>query len=444
MRALALLALFLGAFCCRAEPVRVAFACGGIPEKTQACIADHLGKDFEIEVSPSADALDARDVRAILDRLPARGVDVIVLGVGMADTREAMSLDEYRRNLEEIVRSAREKEIPIIWCRYPADGNAGGIAGREVAESLMAGSGAVLADYAGFLTSFPATTPAGRMNEFTGEFFAEALGQWWSVIARGNREYHREKLWGDGLPPWYQDVGPMRLNNRGRVDCVSIPEITRLTPPAKGNATAVIVFPGGGYSFLGFLRNARELAKILTPRGVVVFGLRYRTGRGAEAPLLDAERAVRWVRAHAQELGVNPDHIGVAGISAGANLALHLACRWTPCEAGAFDPIARVSSRPDFVAVFSVWNFGSVDSPFVFKADTPPVFLRHARDDKGFALGERVARQLKEADVPVDALFLDEGGHGAFDFAPGSRGADWPNDFLAWLQKLGLWTQPSS
>lgn len=444
MRALVVVAVFLGCFCCQAEPVRVAFACGGISEKTQACIADHLGKGFEIVVSPRAGILNARDALAMIDRLPAKGADVIVLGIGMADARGTMSFDGYRRDLEAIIRSAREREMPIIWCRYPVDGSEGGIAGREMAEGLMTRSGAVIADYAGFLTSFPETTPAGRMNEFAGEFFAEALGQWWSVLARENRRYHREKLWEDRQPPQYSDVGPMRLNSRGRVDHVSVPEITRLTATAKGNATAVIVFPGGGYSFLGFLRNARELAEILEPRGILVFGLGYRTGRGAEVPLLDAQRAVRWVRAHARELGVNPERIGVAGISAGANLALHLASRWTAGEPESSDPVERVSSRPDFVAVFSVWNFGSVESPFVFRSDTPPVFLRHARDDKGFALGARVVEQLKQANVPVDVLFLDEGGHGAFDFAPGSRGAGWPADFLTWLQKRGLWTQPPS
>lgn len=444
MRALAVFALFLGGLCSRAEPVRVALVCDGVDEKTEACIADHFGKDFKIIVSPESDTLDSREALAMVDRLPPNGADVIVLGVGMADVRKAISLDEYRGNLEAMIHSARQRGMPIIWGGYRIDDSERAIAGRDMAEKLMAGSGAVLADYAGFQKSFPPTTPPGRMREFTGEFFAEAVGQWWSVIARGNREYDRERLWGDGLPPEFRDAGPMHLNNRGRVDHVSIPEITRLTPPAKGDGTAVIVFPGGGYSFLGFLRNARELAKILEPHGVVVFGLAYRTGRGADVPLYDAQRAVRWVRAHALQFGVNPDRIGVAGISAGANLALHLASRWTSGDSSASDPIERVSSRPDFVAVFSVWNFGSVDSPFVFNADTPPVFLRHARDDKGFALGERVARQLEEADVPVDALFLDEGGHGAFDFAPGSRGADWPNDFLAWLQKLGLWTQPSS
>jgi acetyl esterase/lipase len=155
-------------------------------------------------------------------------------------------------------------------------------------------------------------------------------------------------------------------------------------------------------------------------------------------PLLDAERAVRYVRTHAAEWGIDPERIGVAGQSAGANLVLNLASRFDAGDAKAGDLIERASSRPDFMVVLTSWNFGKPVSTFTFPADTPPVFLRHAKNDAGFTIAEQVVARLQEQRVPLDYLFLETGGHGAFELSPENPGAGWPDDLVAWLRQRGL------
>jgi acetyl esterase/lipase len=66
----------------------------------------------------------------------------------------------------------------------------------------------------------------------------------------------------------------------------------------------------------------------------------------------DMHRAVRHVRHHARQYGVDPDRLGVAGGSAGGHLSLLLATRGAPGPAGAADPVDRESSAVQAVAIF--------------------------------------------------------------------------------------------
>src|SRR5437867_9905266 len=97
--------------------------------------------------------------------------------------------------------------------------------------------------------------------------------------------------------------------------------------------------------------------------------------------LLDAKRAVRLVRHRAAEWGIDPRKIGITGYSAGANLAMNLAANFDPGVRGNADPIERESSRPDFAVGCATWHWRQQESPFVFRKDTPPVFLVHATND---------------------------------------------------------------
>ena len=87
--------------------------------------------------------------------------------------------------------------------------------------------------------------------------------------------------------------------------------------------TAVVVCPGGGYAHLRW--NTREAIsrEWLNHLGIPAFVLKYRLGPKYHHPveLGDAQRAVRYVRAHAAEYGINPTQIGIWGFSAGGHLA---------------------------------------------------------------------------------------------------------------------------
>jgi acetyl esterase len=123
--------------------------------------------------------------------------------------------------------------------------------------------------------------------------------------------------------------------------------------PAEGTSTraAVVAFSMGGWMFgqvEGFAGQARQLAS----RGltVVLPDLRSfcRNGAGIVDEVSDAKAAMRWVRAHAVELGVDPDRIGAAGGSSAGHLALSTA-QFTHIDA---EQEAVTSSRPDFLLLF--------------------------------------------------------------------------------------------
>jgi acetyl esterase/lipase len=125
------------------------------------------------------------------------------------------------------------------------------------------------------------------------------------------------------------------------------------SPDAKlkdGLRTAVIVCPGGGYTHLAYDKEGTRIAEWLNVHGVSAFVLTYRLGPRYlyPAPVLDGERAVRWVRAHAQEYGVSPERIGVWGFSAGGHLVGVLGTRFDSGKLAASDPVDRISDRPDF------------------------------------------------------------------------------------------------
>jgi acetyl esterase/lipase len=238
-----------------------------------------------------------------------------------------------------------------------------------------------------------------------------------------------------GTPPHFRaDAPPETTNETGRVLGVSVPTLTRIAPDrVVSNATAVIVFPGGGYHHLATVVHVGPLAERLNREGIVVFGLKYRTNPPhpdvAQVALEDANEAVRVVRRHAREWGINPRRIGVVGYSAGSNLALNLA-------AGFEDD----ASRPDFVAAMCAWAYGKKESPVRFRATTPPVFLCHAKDDKTapIEMTTEVAASLKSLGVPVEFLIYDTGGHGAFHVGTPGEGAAWPDKFLPWLKQQHL------
>ena len=252
------------------------------------------------------------------------------------------------------------------------------------------------------------------------------------------------------------------MNEHGHVKNVSIPTITVFLPPKeKRNGRAIIVCPGGGYGTIDWNTHAVNAANYFNPRGVAVIGLKYRTNWSPKMisrekiqhlALLDAQRAVRTVRRHAPEWGIDPRQIGVAGYSAGANLTMNLAANFDAGNAQAADPIERESCRPDFAIGCSTWHWRQKESPFVFHKDSPPVLLVHATNDgvpnkdgdiggAPIELPLAIAADLEKRGVPVYLAIFDEGGHGVGNLTPqrvqsGYAPAKWPEQMLHWLDGL--------
>ncbi len=257
-------------------------------------------------------------------------------------------------------------------------------------------------------------------------------------------------LW-PGDPPQFLTGAPAEsTDENGVIRGVTIPSITRFAPPAgMGNGMAIIVCAGGGYGGLAWKIHVEYAAQVFNPLGVTVIGLKYRLrpphkldNAGIQAlTLIDAKRAVRLVRHRASDWGIDPRKIGVAGYSAGANLAMNLAANFDDGEPASTDPVERLSSRPDFAVGLGTWHWRKPENPFVFEKNAPPVYLVHATTDKPVEIATNIITDLKKLNVPARLDLFEEGGHGVGNLIPtrvqhGFPGAQWPKLLLDWLKSL--------
>ncbi len=233
----------------------------------------------------------------------------------------------------------------------------------------------------------------------------------------------------------------------GRFRNIDVPTLTAFLPDKNASAefkgTAVIVCPGGGYSVCDFEHHGIRLANQLNRAGIAVFVLKYRLSppsKNVKADALaDAERAVRIVRSRADEFGVNPKRIGLAGYSAGANLSIHVSAEFDAGKPSASDPVERASSRPDFIALLCPWaGTGETRCPYQLRADSPPTFICHSKDDKvaPVSVAQDTTDTLQRLKVPVELHLFDTGGHGNFNLGGQTPGGQWPTLFLDWLRKI--------
>lgn len=237
--------------------------------------------------------------------------------------------------------------------------------------------------------------------------------------------------------------------------------------PDKPNGAAAVICPGGGYGMLVTGAEGHGVAAWLNAHGVAGVVLEYRLPKGRPfVPLLDAQRAIRTVRANAKAWGVDPAKVGVVGFSAGGHLASTAGTHFDAGDPEATDPVARQSSRPDFlVLVYPVVTMGAAthggsrsnllgakpDAKLValfsnetqVTARTPPAFLAHAVNDTAVVPenSKAFAEALLAHKVPVKYLELPSGGHG-LDGYKGPMWDAWQSQSLAWLAEMKFVTKP--
>jgi acetyl esterase/lipase len=233
--------------------------------------------------------------------------------------------------------------------------------------------------------------------------------------------------------------------------------------------TAVIILPGGSYHGLAMQKEGQDPARWFTHLGVAAFVLTYRLGPRYHypAPFDDATRAMRYVRAHAAEYGVDPERVGMMGFSAGGHLASTVGTHFSPGDPSAADPLNRVSSRPDFlilgypvidprgeasVGTFH-WLLGDSPDPKLMALlandrqvtpQTPPTFLVAASDDEAVLPQNSINfySALVKAGVPAEMHLYGHGGHGFGMAALDPVLSPWMDMLMLWLEQRGLLSAP--
>jgi len=261
-------------------------------------------------------------------------------------------------------------------------------------------------------------------------------------------------LWPTGAPGSEGQTAPEKVEPPGpghdyiKISSIHKPSITAYLP-AKDQATgaAVIICPGGGHAFLAWDIEGDNVGKWLAEHGIAAFALKYRLAREPNSiyqveihALADVERAIRLVRSRAPEWGINPDHIGVMGFSAGGQLAALAATRYDPGSTNAVDLVDRVSCKPDFQALL----YPAIPKDMVLsKGSTPPAFLACGYDDHLSEGLPNLYLSLKQAGVPAELHIYSDTGHG-FGLRPKNHApADgWPERFREWLDHSGFLKNP--
>ncbi len=225
-------------------------------------------------------------------------------------------------------------------------------------------------------------------------------------------------LW-DGAAPLSTGTGPLDK-----------PFLTVFAPPANArNGGSVVVAPGGSNIMLMYGAEGMDIAERYNDWGVTAFVLTYRLSPkySDDARVLDGERAIRLVRAHAAGWGLDPARVGYIGFSAGSNMGRSVVAASGPGDPKAADLIDRASSRPDYLAL--VYGAGRA-TPGESLKNFPPTFLVSAAGDTQPSLANaQLFADLTRAGAVAEIHVYQKGHHG---FGSGF-GSD---EFGDWMPRL--------
>lgn len=242
-----------------------------------------------------------------------------------------------------------------------------------------------------------------------------------------------------GDEQWLRAFGQTWVRN------VVQPAFYPFIPPAeRANGKAVIIVPGGGYSFVSIESEGFRLAERLAAEGYASFVLKYRPRATAadldafkaelsagfrllgKAPLPDhppavedLANAITAITADAEMWGIDPAHIGVIGFSAGSRTAIRL-----------------LESKPEAERLDHVALIYPPMAAEVAPGPRPDLFLAIATDDPLFRQGRlgMLSAWLEESEA-VEAHFYSGGSHGFGMFPRGTTSDLWADQYIAWLDQ---------
>lgn len=242
--------------------------------------------------------------------------------------------------------------------------------------------------------------------------------------------------------------------------------------PRNPNGAAVLITPGGGYSWVVVDKEGYEMARLLAAQGVTAFVLFYRLPHqgwtnGADVPLADAQRALRLIRHNAARYRIDPKRVAAMGFSAGGHVCASLLTRFDAQVYAPQDAADRLSARPDAAApIYPVIAMsapaahmgsrknllGPNPTPEAERAysphlnvpgNAPPCFLLHAEDDASVPVANTLLLReaLRAQNIATQTHLFPDGGHGfGLRLARGKSVEHWPDLFLHWLRYTGITT----
>ncbi|MEZ6133990.1 MAG: alpha/beta hydrolase [Pirellulaceae bacterium] len=217
------------------------------------------------------------------------------------------------------------------------------------------------------------------------------------------------------------------------------------TPSAGANGAAVLFMVSGGwYSKWSPPEQLESMFKPLTDKGFTVFAVRHGSSPkfSISEAVADVRRSVRFIRFNAERFGIDPDRIGVFGMSAGGHLSLMLGTASDEGDAAAKDPVDRVSDRvaavvayvaptdlrimaqdaPDrlpayknFPALAIDMKTAEADSPLLHvTADDPPTLLLAGAKDELVPVehSRNIEAVFEKAKVISELIEFENAGHG--------------------------------
>jgi acetyl esterase/lipase len=231
-------------------------------------------------------------------------------------------------------------------------------------------------------------------------------------------------------------------------------------PKEDGKGIGLLFMVSGGwYSSWRPPERSRDFFQASLDEGYTVFAVRHGSAPRYKVPeaVADVQRAIRYIRLHAEDFGVDPQRLGVFGMSAGGHLSMMLATTGDEGDSEAEDPVLRASSRvaaavaycgptdlqpwvtgPDsgmrdrFTALQFDGDLADDCSPlFQVTSDDAPTLLIHGDKDELVPIdhSHSILKAMQEAGVPCELLTIEGAGH-AF---PGEAGKRAAKARLAWF-----------
>lgn len=250
----------------------------------------------------------------------------------------------------------------------------------------------------------------------------------------------------DGAAPGSEDWDWDEITLDDNIAAVSHPTLT-VYRPEKPNGVGMVVCPGGAFVVLAYKTEGEAYAKTLNEKGITCFMLKYRLKYDHDfesvlrcvtpeqldslsadvipLALKDAENAIRYVRSHASEYGIDPDKIGICGSSAGGSITIGTCINATADDC-----------RPNFAVgtyPYLTPHIGNVvpDKPL-------PLFIAATTTDKAVPVTHSLTfyKWWLEKGQRVEMHLFNSGEHG-FVCKPQHAAVDnWFDNLFLWLKDI--------